>query len=129
MKFEEASRGKRASCWLLKIAATALVAPFLIVVFAESGSAAKRRLGVDDYLALESVGAPEISPDGKWVAYAVSSIDSEKDETTSAIWRVARAGGDPDMGRFRRYSSQLSPIRLSPLSAGRRGTARSERPG
>jgi acetyl/propionyl-CoA carboxylase alpha subunit len=34
-----------------------------------------------------------------------------------------------DMGQFSPYSSQLSPIRLSPLSAGRRGTARSERPG
>jgi hypothetical protein len=35
----------------------------------------------------------------------------------------------PGMGQFRPYSSQLSPIRLSPLSVGRRGTAWSERPG
>ena len=95
MKFEDAPDRMRTTCWLRKIAVLALAIPFLIIVIAERGSAAKRRLGVDDYLALESVGAPVISPDGKWVAYAVGSIDAEKNEAESAVWMVARAGGDP----------------------------------
>jgi len=95
MKFEHAPGRKRTICWLWEIAALALAIPFLILLFAESGSASERRLGVDDYLALESVGAPVISPDGKSVAYTVNSIDAEKNERESAIWMVARAGGDP----------------------------------
>jgi dipeptidyl aminopeptidase/acylaminoacyl peptidase len=95
MKFEDAPDRKRATRWLREIAVMALAIPFLIVSFAERGSAAQRRLSIDDYLALESVGAPVISPDGKWVAYTVDSIDAEKNEAKSAVWMVARAGGDP----------------------------------
>jgi dipeptidyl aminopeptidase/acylaminoacyl peptidase len=95
MKFEDAPDRNRATDWLRGIAVMALVISLLSAVFAERGSAAQRRLGVDDYLVLESVGAPVISPDGVWVAYTVSSIDAEKNETESAVWRVARAGGDP----------------------------------
>src|SRR5437660_12608619 len=35
-------------------------------------SAQKRAITIDDYLALKSVGNPQLSPDGKWVAYTVT---------------------------------------------------------
>ena len=31
---------------------------------------------------------PERSPDGKWVAYTVSGIDTEKDKRDSDVWMV-----------------------------------------
>jgi len=31
-------------------------------------SAQKRAITIDDYLTLKSVGNPQLSPDGKWVA-------------------------------------------------------------
>jgi dipeptidyl aminopeptidase/acylaminoacyl peptidase len=95
MKFEWGIARQGTSRWLRQIAAIALAMSCGFAVLANSGSAAQRRLGAGDYLALESVGAPAISPDGKWVAYTVSSIDAEKNEHESAVWRVARAGGDP----------------------------------
>ena len=88
MKSESAPDQKRAAGWLWKVASLTLAIPFLIVIFAEPGSAAKRRLRVDDYLALESVGGPVISPDGEWVAYTVASINAEKNEWESAVWRL-----------------------------------------
>ena len=48
MKFEDAPDRKRTTCWLRRIAVLALAIPFLSVVFAERGSAAKRLLGVDE---------------------------------------------------------------------------------
>ncbi|MEK6629667.1 MAG: hypothetical protein AABY89_02910, partial [Acidobacteriota bacterium] len=39
---------------------------------------AKRNITLDDYNKIKSVGDPQRSPDGKWVAYTVSSIDVEK---------------------------------------------------
>jgi len=55
----------------------------------------QRPITIDDIMALKSVGAPEISPDGKWVAYTVSSRDMDEDKRSSQIWVVPASGGDP----------------------------------
>jgi Tol biopolymer transport system component len=57
------------------------------------GNAEPRPLEIDDYFALESVGDPQISPDGQWVAYTVSSIDLENDSRETRIWMIPVAGG------------------------------------
>ncbi len=54
-----------------------------------------RPLQVDDYFALKNVGSPSISPDGKWVAYTVSTQDIEKDSRETRIWMVPVSGGEP----------------------------------
>ena len=33
----------------------------------------KRPIQIDDYFSIQSVGDPQISPDGHWVAYTVAS--------------------------------------------------------
>ena len=38
-----------------------------------------RPITIDDLLTLDSVGNPQVSPDGHWVAYTVSSRDFEED--------------------------------------------------
>ena len=58
-------------------------------------AAAPRSLTVDDYFRILTVDEPQISPDGKWVAYTVTTSDIEKDESTSRIWMVPAAGGEP----------------------------------
>ena len=52
-------------------------------------------LTIDDLMALKSVGSPQVSPDGAWVAYVVQSRDFEKDKSNSQIWMVSTAGGEP----------------------------------
>jgi len=55
---------------------------------------ARRTLTVDDYLALSDVDDPQVSPDGKWVAYTVTTQDLEKDESKTRIWMIPTAGGE-----------------------------------
>jgi len=48
-----------------------------------------------DELGLVSVGAPEVSPDGMWVAYSVSRYCSESEKRVGDIFLVPFAGGAP----------------------------------
>jgi dipeptidyl aminopeptidase/acylaminoacyl peptidase len=52
----------------------------------------KRALKVEDFARIKSVGDPQISPDGGWVAYTVSSIDLKKDNSDSDVWMVSWDG-------------------------------------
>jgi dipeptidyl aminopeptidase/acylaminoacyl peptidase len=58
-------------------------------------AAAARALTVDDQFKILDVGDPQISPDGRWVAYTVSGSDLEKEESFSRIWMISTAGGEP----------------------------------
>jgi dipeptidyl aminopeptidase/acylaminoacyl peptidase len=49
---------------------------------------AKRPLSVDDIYRMQEVGNAQISPDGKWIAYTVTSMDREADKRVSSIWMV-----------------------------------------
>ncbi len=55
----------------------------------------------EDIYALTGVADPRISPDGRRVAYQVSSIDEEKNEYRGAIWVTALDGS----GEPRKFSS------------------------
>jgi dipeptidyl aminopeptidase/acylaminoacyl peptidase len=49
---------------------------------------AKRHIAIDDMFRMHEVGGPQCSPDGKWIAYTVTSIDREADKRRTAIWMV-----------------------------------------
>lgn len=50
---------------------------------------------VEELWAMERVGAPEVSPDGKWLAYVVTTFDREKNAGTGQLWRVPADGSAP----------------------------------
>jgi dipeptidyl aminopeptidase/acylaminoacyl peptidase len=56
---------------------------------------AKRAITVEDLLKVHRISGPEVSRDGKWVAYAVSTPDIDANRGVSNIWMVSTAGGDP----------------------------------
>ncbi|MGH8035547.1 MAG: TolB family protein, partial [Lysobacterales bacterium] len=56
--------------------------------------AATGKLGIEQLFQLGSVGDPQVSPDGEWIAYTVSRSDLEADKTRSRIWVVPFAGGE-----------------------------------
>jgi dipeptidyl aminopeptidase/acylaminoacyl peptidase len=52
-------------------------------------AAARRTLNFDDFFRVQDLSEPQVSPDGLWIAYVVSSNDRESDEARSAIWMVS----------------------------------------
>jgi dipeptidyl aminopeptidase/acylaminoacyl peptidase len=55
---------------------------------------ARRPLALDDHSRILAVGDPQRSPDGQWVAYTVTNIDTEKDRRNSDIWMVKWDGSE-----------------------------------
>lgn len=54
---------------------------------------ATRVPAIDDLLNLKTLGSPQVSPDGTWVAYTVSSTDWKQDAFVTQIWLVHVASG------------------------------------
>ncbi len=52
----------------------------------------KRKLRPEDVYRLKAINDAQISPEGNWVAYALSSPDSAKDKRNSDIWMVSWDG-------------------------------------
>lgn len=63
---------------------------FSPILFAQNLS--KRFLNPSDVYRLQNLGDPQISPDGNWVAYTLSSVDSVKNKRNSDIWMVSWDG-------------------------------------
>ena len=67
-----------------------------LLIFAGAAACAAqapRRLRVDDINALRTVGAPQCSPGGRYVAYTVTSVDVKADTHRMHIWAARFDGG------------------------------------
>ncbi|HZI19831.1 MAG TPA: S9 family peptidase [Pyrinomonadaceae bacterium] len=78
---------------------TRLLALSTLLLCALAGAAgarqATRPLTVDEILKFRRVGDPQLSPDGRLVAYSVSVPDMEANRSRSRIYVVPVAGGQP----------------------------------
>jgi dipeptidyl aminopeptidase/acylaminoacyl peptidase len=79
---------RRLSAALALLASSAL----LVVTTSPATAQAKRALRSGDLYHLKDVRDPQISPDGGWVAYTVSTIDSAKDKSDNDIWMTSWDG-------------------------------------
>ena len=82
----------------------AAFAAALILIFqpamAQTPAQTKRPLEVEDLFRLKRLSDPAISPDGKFVAYVVGTVDKSANRTNTDIWLVALgangvASGEP----------------------------------
>ena len=69
------------------------------------GQSQKKSLSIEAILNLKQVGDVEVSPDEKWAAYTVSSVDTTKDKSNTQIWMVSTSGGDPIPMTSKEYSA------------------------
>jgi hypothetical protein len=53
---------------------------------------AKRALRPTDIFRVRDVRDPQISPDGKWVAYTVTIADSARDKNDTDVWMASWDG-------------------------------------
>ena len=89
-----------------------IVAFLLHAVSLFAQAPAKRLLTADDLYRVQQVRDPQVSPEGKWIAYTVTSVDREADKRPSAIWMV-NWEGTQDMRLTYGPDSDTSP-RWSP---------------
>jgi dipeptidyl aminopeptidase/acylaminoacyl peptidase len=76
-----------------------------------------RPITIEEFLTLDRVSEPQISPDGRWVAYTVTTTDLQANARTSDLWLVSTEGGAPRQlsdrrrgGRSARWSPDGSQI-------------------
>src|SRR6266516_1770062 len=74
--------------WVLGIILTFQLSNIPTVVAAQ-----KHVITFDDYIALKAVSDPQLSPDGKWVAYTVSTPSLQDNRNVSRVWVVEVATG------------------------------------
>jgi dipeptidyl aminopeptidase/acylaminoacyl peptidase len=75
--------------------------------------AAPHAMTLDDLFRLQDVGDPQVSPDGNWVAYTVSTIDTAADKRLTDIWMV-RWDGSEDIRLTYSSENSASAPRWSP---------------
>jgi dipeptidyl aminopeptidase/acylaminoacyl peptidase len=56
---------------------------------------ARRNLEIEDLFRLKTVGRPQVSPEGKWVAYTVATTDLKEEKSETQIWMAPTDGGEP----------------------------------
>jgi dipeptidyl aminopeptidase/acylaminoacyl peptidase len=80
----------------MKRTAVLLACLLAVAPFAPAADAKKRPMTVADLLQFKRVSDPQISPDGKLVAYVVGTVDRDKNTVLSSIWVASTDGkGEP----------------------------------
>jgi dipeptidyl aminopeptidase/acylaminoacyl peptidase len=75
--------------------------------------APRRNLQVDDLFRIKAVADPQVSPDGRWVAYTVATRDAKQDKSETQVWMAPTDGAGEALAMTAKGASASSP-RFSP---------------
>jgi dipeptidyl aminopeptidase/acylaminoacyl peptidase len=82
----------------LTVALLAVLAP-IPSAFAQNApppaAPAKRPMTFEDMMKMKRLGETAVSPDGKWLAYSVTTANLDQNTKTAELWLQAIAGGEP----------------------------------
>src|SRR5579859_7984705 len=67
---------------------------FALLLLIAATALGQRPMTFEDLAAIRRIGAPQVSPDGKWIAYDGTTVDLANNTTHSAIYLVPAAGGE-----------------------------------
>ncbi|MFU8860958.1 MAG: prolyl oligopeptidase family serine peptidase [Cyclonatronaceae bacterium] len=81
------------------------IAMMMFIVAELSAQDTRTVLETDHFFELKNVRNPQISPDGKWVAYTVSESDLDANKSETRIWMVPAEGGEPIPMTAKGYSA------------------------
>ncbi len=65
---------------------------FLLAAAVAAPASAQRPITIDDQFRLIDVGDPQLSPDGEWIVYTVTSTNLEADKRNADLWLVKYDG-------------------------------------
>ena len=68
----------------------------LVAGTAGAQSPSKRAFTLSDWYRVTTVRQPAMSPDGRWVAFTVTTVREAENKRQSEVWVVASGGGTPD---------------------------------
>ena len=100
-------RLSRLLCWI-----AGAIAPFALAAQSPAAAPAPRPFQPNDYYRMRSVRDPQLSPDGAWVAYTVSTPDSAADKSVAHIWMTSWDGAQTvqlTAGKESESSPRFSP--------------------
>ena len=82
---------------ILSIALIAAIAPGTAQTApAQAAQApAKRPMTFEDMMKMKRLGETAVSPDGKWLAYSVTTVNLEQNNKTAELWLQKIEGGNP----------------------------------
>jgi dipeptidyl aminopeptidase/acylaminoacyl peptidase len=79
----------------MKRLAVSLCIVLIALASAAVAQQAAKPLTINDLLKLRRVGDPQLSPDGRWVAYTISDLNMEANRRVTQIYLVSVDGGEP----------------------------------
>ena len=101
------------SAAVLKAVITLLSAA--IALQAQAAGTEPGHLTIGHYFELDSVSDPQLSPEGDWIAYSVTTQNLDDDSWSSQVWAVPASGGEPvPMTGKEAYASYAPRPRWSP---------------
>ena len=96
-------------------------------VATEAGKDTAHSLTIHDYSQIGRLSGPRIGPDGRWVAYTVTYINREKEESRTRIW-IAPTGGKTQVWTLFREGGEAVHRTMSGIwtAGGRTSTSRED---
>jgi len=83
-----------------------------LAITAQAGAQQARPFSIHDLIGMDRIGDPQVSPDGNWVVFVVSSLDEEANRRRSDLWLVRTDGSD--LRRFTTHEAGDFSPRWSP---------------
>src|SRR4051794_41799092 len=71
----------------------------VITLFVSTSAFAQHAMRFEDLAAIHRIGGPQLSPNGQWLAYDVSTPDLAANKSFSGVYLIPSAGGAPKLIR------------------------------
>lgn len=72
-----------------------LLALVLVILAGVTLAYAKHPITFDDLVKIQRISDPQVSPDGRWIAYVQGTVDLEANKTVRHLWLIPAEGGEP----------------------------------
>ncbi len=85
----------RKPAFVLTLSLASVLTPFCLVQNAQTvqtASQPKRPMTFEDMMKMKRLGETAVSPDGKWLAYSVTTVDLDQNTKTAELWLQAISG-------------------------------------